>query len=190
MGGRLSPTTSTSSSSGLARQACTAVTLERLGLSYTVIERHSDVGGVWLENDYPGAGVDTPSHLYAFSFAPNREWSRYYAKQPEIMSYSLAAAPEQFGLRDNIRFNTEVDAAHFDEATSMWDVTITPANKPGGRSPAPVTRLRANVVISCVGQLNKPSSLLQYRGSLHSRSGVSLIALGPRRRHHRQAHSR
>ena len=138
--------------SGLA----TAVTLERLGLSYTVIERHSDVGGVWLENDYPGAGVDTPSHLYAFSFAPNREWSRYYAKQPEIMSY-LRRCTEQFGLRDKIRFNTEVDATQFDEATSMWDVTITPAHEGGDRSKAPVTRLRANVVISCVGQLNRPS---------------------------------
>ena len=34
----------------------------------TVLEKNEDVGGTWLENRYPGAGVDTPSHLYSFSF--------------------------------------------------------------------------------------------------------------------------
>ena len=34
--------------------------LGRLGIPYVILERHGDVGGVWYENRYPGAGVDTP----------------------------------------------------------------------------------------------------------------------------------
>jgi 4-hydroxyacetophenone monooxygenase len=134
----------------------TAVTLKRLGIRYTIIERNSDVGGVWLENDYPGAGVDTPSHLYAFSFAPNREWSRYYAKQPEIIAY-LRRCAKDLRLRDDIRFNTEVLATRFDETTCTWDVSIAPTGEHSPRPEQPPTSLRANVVIGCVGQLNRPS---------------------------------
>ncbi|MQA17338.1 MAG: FAD-dependent oxidoreductase, partial [Pseudonocardiaceae bacterium] len=64
-----------------------AIALQRLGLPFTVIERNEAVGGTWLANDYPGAGVDTPAHLYSYSFAPNPRWSRYFPKQREILDY-------------------------------------------------------------------------------------------------------
>ena len=47
------------------------VLLGLAGVPYTVLERRDTVGGVWLENRYPGAGVDTPSALYSYSFAPH-----------------------------------------------------------------------------------------------------------------------
>ena len=62
-----------------------------------MIERNDRVGGVWLENGYPGAGVDTPSHLYSYSFAPNPHWSRYFAKQPEILAYLDTLRPASRG---------------------------------------------------------------------------------------------
>ncbi|HMC04293.1 MAG TPA: NAD(P)-binding protein, partial [Actinomycetota bacterium] len=46
---------------------CAAIKLDELQIPFTILERHDDVGGVWLENRYPGAAVDTPSHLYQFS---------------------------------------------------------------------------------------------------------------------------
>src|SRR3546814_8598939 len=38
-----------------------AVRLDRAGIRHTIVEKNDDVGGTWLENGYPGAGVDTPS---------------------------------------------------------------------------------------------------------------------------------
>ncbi|RLA44124.1 MAG: monooxygenase, partial [Gammaproteobacteria bacterium] len=59
--------------SGLA----SAVNLQAAGVPFTVLERRSDVAGVWQDNRYPGAGVDTPNHLYSYSFAPY-DWSAYF----------------------------------------------------------------------------------------------------------------
>ena len=56
-----------------------AVMLKREGYEdVTVFEKGERVGGVWQHNTYPGAACDIPSHLYEYSFAPNR-WSRRYA---------------------------------------------------------------------------------------------------------------
>ncbi len=44
---------------------CAAVRLAQAGLPFTVFEKNDTVGGTWYENDYPGAGVDTPHHLYS-----------------------------------------------------------------------------------------------------------------------------
>jgi cation diffusion facilitator CzcD-associated flavoprotein CzcO len=49
-----------------------AVRLRRSDI--VLLERASDVGGVWRDNDYPGAAVDVESSLYSLSFAPNPRW--------------------------------------------------------------------------------------------------------------------
>lgn len=126
----------------------TAVQLRRLGIPFTVVEKNRAVGGVWHENTYPGAGVDTPAHLYCYSFAPKPEWSRYYAKQPEVQAY-LAEVAEQFGVLRSIRFATQVRAARWDDARSRWLVDLEGPD--GERS-----ELVATAVISCVGTLNQP----------------------------------
>jgi len=35
---------------------------------FIILEKSTQVGGVWRENRYPGAECDIPSHLYSFSF--------------------------------------------------------------------------------------------------------------------------
>jgi phytoene dehydrogenase-like protein len=50
----------------------TAVRLQRTGFDdFVLIDWADDVGGVWRDNDYPGAAVDVKSHLYSLSFGPN-----------------------------------------------------------------------------------------------------------------------
>lgn len=127
---------------------CVGVGVRRLGLPLTIIERNSEVGGTWLENDYPGAGVDTPGHLYSFSFAPRADWSRYYPKQTEILDYAQEVAREA-GLLPAIRFGTEVLSAHWDEASRTW--TVTTRSRDGT-----VEAHVAEVVISAVGLFNTP----------------------------------
>ncbi len=73
-----------------------------------------DFGRTWLRNTYPGLHCDIPSHLYCYSFEPNPDWSMIYSGQAEIQSYIRACA-EKYDLVDNIRFDTSVESARFDE---------------------------------------------------------------------------
>lgn len=126
---------------------CVAVSLKQAGVPYTIIERNSGVGGTWMENRYPGCGVDTPSHLYSFSFAKN-DWSRYFAGRDELHDY-LERIATDFDIRPHIRFNTEVVEAAYDAVGQVWEIGLR--NGDGSRQ-----TVRANVVISAVGAFNKP----------------------------------
>lgn len=127
---------------------CAAFKLEQAGIPYTVIEKNDAVGGTWLDNRYPGCGVDTPSHLYSYSFA-EQEWPHYYSKRPELYDYLERCATE-FGVRHRIQLRTEVRSARYDAEAHTWTVVL--------RGPDGTEReVVANVVISAVGQLNRPS---------------------------------
>lgn len=126
---------------------CAAIRLKEAGIPYTVIEKNETLGGTWFENRYPGAGVDTPNHIYSYSFAPH-DWSRYFALRDEIHDY-LEQVATDYNLRPNVRFRTHVEAATYDEQEKCWSVDIRSAD--GTRE-----TLRANVVISAVGALNVP----------------------------------
>ncbi|WP_028067395.1 flavin-containing monooxygenase [Solirubrobacter soli] len=119
-----------------------SIKLAEAGIPHAVIERNPTVGGTWLENDYPGAGVDTPSALYSFSFAP-RDWTMYFALRDELHQY-LEDLADQFGVRERIRFDTEVTRADYDEDAQEWVLTTSAGEE------------RANVVITAVGGFNKP----------------------------------
>ena len=85
-----------------------AVALRRKGIDdIVIIERSDGVGGTWRQNTYPGAACDIQSHLYSFSFAPNRHWTRTYAYQPEILSY-LESVADRFDLRRHLMLGTGV----------------------------------------------------------------------------------
>ena len=126
---------------------CAAIKLRNLGIPFTILERNPDVGGVWHENRYPGAAVDTPSHLYQFSFEPY-DWSRYFASQAEVLGY-LRHVATKYGLLAHIRFSTTVVRAEYDEETQGWSVLVRDA---AGKTET----LSANVVISAVGAFNPP----------------------------------
>ncbi|MDQ4119363.1 MAG: NAD(P)/FAD-dependent oxidoreductase, partial [Actinomycetota bacterium] len=125
------------------------IALQRLGLPFTIVERNDAVGGTWLENGYPGAGVDTPSHLYSYSFAPRADWSRYYPKRPELLAYVQRVAREA-GLTSSIRFGTDVVSARWDEPSASWEVLLR--DRDGTE-----TRRVVDVLISAVGLFNQPA---------------------------------
>lgn len=98
---------------------------DTLGLDVEVFEAGSDVGGTWYWNRYPGARCDSESYMYCFAFDKELmqewEWSGKYPEQPEILSY-LNHVADRFDLRSNMRFETRVKAAHFDEESRRWNV--------------------------------------------------------------------
>ncbi len=128
---------------------CMALKLAAAGIDFVILEKDDDLGGTWLENVYPGCGVDTPGHLYTFSFAPNPEITRYFAKRDEVQDYIQRLASE-FDLRPFIRFNTEVRQARYQNADGNWHIDIRAAD-------GSAESLTADVLISAVGMVNRPS---------------------------------
>jgi 4-hydroxyacetophenone monooxygenase len=126
---------------------CAAIRLENAGVPYLVIEKNATIGGTWHENRYPGAGVDTPSHIYSYSFAKH-DWTMHFALQAEIQSYFEGVA-DKYNVRPQIRFNTCVESARYDDGSARWIVrTIDDA----GIS----QEFSANILIGAVGVLNTP----------------------------------
>jgi cation diffusion facilitator CzcD-associated flavoprotein CzcO/acetyl esterase/lipase len=97
--------------------------LRKAGLTALVLEEAGDVGGTWYWNRYPGARCDIQTIDYSYTFDPELErewkWSEKYATQPEILRY-LGFVADRYDLRPDIRFNTKVTAANWDEATGRW----------------------------------------------------------------------
>jgi 4-hydroxyacetophenone monooxygenase len=122
--------------------------LLQAGIDVVVVEKNDDVGGTWLENHYPGCRVDVPNHLYSYSFAQRADWPQQFSPQAILLDYFRECADE-LDIREHIRFTTEVVRAEFCEATTDWDLSL---RTPDGA----IEKLRANVVVSAVGQLNRP----------------------------------
>ncbi len=123
------------------------VRLARAGIPFTIVEKNEGVGGTWWENRYPGCRVDVGNHFYCYSFAPNNEWTEFFARQPELQRY-FEQCMHEFGITDRIRFGTEVLRAEWREDSARWSVEV--------RHGSATATLDADAVISAVGQLNRP----------------------------------
>ena len=99
--------------------------LRGLGLSARVFETGDGVGGTWYWNRYPGARCDVESMEYSYSFSEELqqewEWTERYPSQPEILRYANHVA-DRFDLRKDIRFETRVTRAAYDETANLWQV--------------------------------------------------------------------
>ncbi|MGW4096660.1 flavin-containing monooxygenase [Mycobacterium sp. NPDC004974] len=121
------------------------VRLKQADIDFTIVEKNAGPGGTWWENSYPGARVDVANHFYCYSFEPSNHWDHFFAEQPELRQY-FRDVVDRHHLEPHIRWNTEVVSAVWDG--KMWNVTV--------RSAAGTETLRANAVITAVGQLNRP----------------------------------
>jgi 4-hydroxyacetophenone monooxygenase len=112
------------------------------GIPYVQLEKSDDVGGVWLTNLYPGAGVDTPSQLYSLS-THSAPWSTTFARQPEVLGYAKTVA-EEADLLKHIRFGATVTEAKWDAVATAWTVSVSYAD-------GSAELLSATVLVSAVG---------------------------------------
>ena len=96
---------------------------DKLGLNVQVLEAGDGVGGTWYWNRYPGARCDSESYYYSFSFSDELQqewsWSERYPEHHEIRRY-LNHVADKFDLRRNIRLETRVKRAWYDEAAKLW----------------------------------------------------------------------
>ncbi len=125
---------------------CMAIKLREQGIEdFQILERSDDVGGTWRDNHYPGCACDVQSHLYSFSFEPNPEWTRMFARQPEIKAY-LEKCAAKYDLRCHIVFGANVQNARYDETTATWMVKTADGRSFSGR-----------VLVSGMGGLSNPA---------------------------------
>ncbi len=121
--------------------------LAQAGVDFLIVEKNDDVGGTWYENSYPGCRVDNPNHNFSYSFAQRHDWPFHYSTQPVLHGYFRDCA-DAFGLRDGIRFRTEVRSATWSDDDERWTVEL--------RGPDGDETVVVDAVISAVGQLNRP----------------------------------
>jgi cation diffusion facilitator CzcD-associated flavoprotein CzcO len=111
---------------------------------FVILEKGSDIGGVWRDNTYPGATCDVPSHLYSFSFAPYQRRDKRYPAQNEILAY-LHEVADKYNLWPHLHLGTEVSEAQFCQSQNTWGLKTTAEH-----------RISATFVIFAVGQLHQP----------------------------------
>lgn len=133
---------------------CAAIKLKEAGItSIRIFEKASDVGGTWRDNRYPGVACDVPSHLYSFSFAPNPDWSRWYAPGPEILDYIRKCAID-YGVFDQITFDTTITSAAWQ--SGCWELHCSNGDcSNDGDSTGRV--IRSKSIISALGGLHTPN---------------------------------
>ena len=110
--------------------------LRQLGFSAHSFEEGSGVGGTWFWNRYPGCRFDSESYTYGYSFSEELlqewDWKEHYSGQPENERY-LNYVADKFDLRRDIRLNSRVMSAIFDENENRWEVVMEDGNRARGQ---------------------------------------------------------
>ena len=126
--------------------------LREQGFKGRALEAGDNVGGTWYWNRYPGARVDSQSHVYQYWFSRELndewDWSERFPAQPETERY-LNFVADRFDLRKDIQFQARMTAASYDEASKRWSITTDKGEA-----------LQAQYLISCAGMLSEPLTSL------------------------------
>jgi cation diffusion facilitator CzcD-associated flavoprotein CzcO len=120
------------------------IALRRAGLvDFVILERAGDIGGTWRDNTYPGIAVDVPAQAYQFSFELNPDWSRAFARGPEVKTY-LDGVADRYRVRQHVRLHSEVTERVWDGAAHLWRLTVNGAE------------VTARFVVSAIGPFVDP----------------------------------
>jgi len=123
-----------------------AIELKRHGFDdITILDHGPELGGTWRDNSYPGAACDVPSHLYSFSFAQRRDWSRLCSPQSEILDY-LHGVARDHDVERLVVPNTRVVSCEWDETEQRWTATSD-----DGRA------FEGDALVVATGQLHQPA---------------------------------
>ena len=123
-----------------------AAALRRAGIEdFAILERADDVGGTWRDNTYPGVGVDIPAYAYQFSYEPNPDWSRVFARGEEVKAY-IYDFVRKYDVRRHVRFRSDVTARTWDAENRVWRLELN-----GGEN-----ELTARFVVSAIGAFVDP----------------------------------
>lgn len=121
--------------------------LRQRGFKVKIYEAAPALGGVWYWNCYPGARCDTYGPLYQFSMRElwqDWDFDELYPSWDKIREY-FQHVDAKLGLSRDIRYDTRVTGAHFDEASRRWLVDTESGH-----------RASAQFLVLCTGIGSKP----------------------------------
>ena len=125
------------------------------GLSCTVFERSSVLGGVWSEG-YSNFSLQVQSELYEFPDWPLPEGTPDFTPGPVVQKY-LADFADKFDITPYIRFETEVvGIAERDEPGSGWIVTSRAGNEQ--------SQNEFDLVVICIGLYSNHPYMPEFPG--------------------------
>ncbi len=123
--------------------------LRNQGLDVKVFEAGTGVGGTWYWNRYPGCRFNSESYSYGYSWSEEVleewDWTEHFAPQPETERY-LNFVADKFHLREHIQFSARVAAAHYQEDSRCWKITLEDGSEHTSRW-----------LITAVGPLSAPT---------------------------------
>ena len=145
--------------------------LRGLGLNVRAYETGSGVGGTWYWNRYPGARFDSQAEIYQYWFSEDlyKSWkpSERFPAQPETEGW-LNWVADRLDLRKDIRFDTRIDSAHYDDATGRWNLVTQQGE-----------RIDAQYLVCCMGMLSAPLAN-RFHGQASFKGEIHHTALWPK----------
>ena len=130
--------------------------LQQAGVPFTILDKNDNVGGTWFEAAYPGCRVDNPNHNYSYSSAQRHDWPFHYSPQGVLSDYFRQCA-DHFDVRRHVQFGCAVQQSVWSDADQKWTVSFADAS-------GATKTVTANIVISAVGQLNRPRFPTEIEG--------------------------
>lgn len=137
--------------------------LRALGFSTVLLEAGTGLGGIWHWNCYPGARVD--SHVPVYEFSDEELWRDWYWDErfPDwtALRRYFQHVDDRWDLSRDIRFDTRLDTATWDDAAACWQLTTQ-----NGQS------LSSRFIVLCTGFASKAyipdlPGLDDYAGHCH-----------------------
>jgi len=92
------------------------------GKRYALLEARDAIGGTWDLFRYPGIRSDSDMFTLGYAFRP-WEGGKAIADGDSIRAYVNDTA-DRYGIRERIRFQHRVQAAHWDSDTAYWTVEL------------------------------------------------------------------
>jgi len=119
------------------------------GIKIMALEAHSDLGGTWFKNRYPGCRFDSESYTYGFKFSQELldewHWKEQFSPQPENLKY-LNFVADKFNLRKYFRFNSLVQSMIWNEEDRLWSIVLDTGEV-----------YQTRFVVTCLGPLSTKS---------------------------------
>ena len=91
------------------------------GYTIKILEKESNIGGVWLTKTYPHVRLQTTKHSYAFSDFPHLQSTSLYPTCEELMIY-FEAYCDKHNIKKYCEFNSVVYNTKFDLIKNKWTV--------------------------------------------------------------------
>lgn len=145
------------------------------GFNVRGFERKDSLGGVWRENAYPGAAVDSQSPLYQFydeALLQTFDWKEEFPTRSSMAKY-FKHVDEMWEISEHFEFNIEVKGANFCEKAKHWKLQLAGERTVTARWLMPAVGMSSVVNIPPIPGIDSFSGKIHHT-ALWPRDGVDL----------------